>query len=198
MQSDMQPGRQPETESGTPPTMKKNILKYGLISGAVIVLIPVISELFIGTGPESYRMGEIIGYSTMILSLLVIFMAVNEYKKRHPNAPVNGRQILLIGCGISAIAGAMFGLYNWVYVTYLQPDFVDQYFNYYIENIRNSGITQQEIDAQIAELEQQKEMFTNPVVNFAAMFVTVFAIGLIISIVSAFAQSSKKSQLQQA
>ncbi|TQV81433.1 DUF4199 domain-containing protein [Aliikangiella coralliicola] len=178
--------------------MQQKILKYGLISGGVIVLIPVLGSMIIGTGPESYRMGEIIGYSTMILSLLVIFMAVNEYKKNHPDESISAKQIMLIGCGVSAIAGLMFGIYNWIYVTFLVPDFMDQYFNYYIETIRNGGGTQQEIDTQIADLQQQKEMFMNPLVSFFVMFVTVFAIGFIISIVSALAQSSKVKQVNQA
>ena len=171
--------------------MQQNILKYGLISGSIIVLIPVISGWIIGTDPETFRMGEIIGYSTMLLSLLMIFLAVNEYKKNNPDLPLTFAKALLIGLGISAIAGIMFGVYNWVYVTFLEPEFMDQYFNYYIENIRNSGASQSDIDSQIAKLEEEKAFFMNPFVSFFAMFITVFGIGLIISLVSAFSQSTK-------
>lgn len=172
--------------------MQQNILKYGLISGSIIVLIPVISGWIIGTDPETFRMGEIIGYSTMLLSLLLIFLAVNEYKKTNPEMILSFGKVFLIGLGISTIAGVMFGIYNWVYVTFLEPEFMDQYFNYYIENIRNSGAPQADIDSQIAKLEQEKEIFMNPFVSFFAMFVSVFGIGLIISLVSAFSQSSKQ------
>ncbi|MCW8880634.1 MAG: DUF4199 domain-containing protein [Kangiellaceae bacterium] len=172
--------------------MQQNILKYGLISGSIIVLIPVISGWIMGTEPETFRMGEIIGYSTMILSLLLIFLAVNEYKKNNPGSFLSFGKVLLIGLGISAIAGVMFGIYNWIYVTFLEPEFMDQYFNYYIENIRNSGASQADIDSQIAKLEQEKEIFMNPFVSFMAMFVSVFGIGLNISLVSAFSQSSKE------
>ncbi|TQV76504.1 DUF4199 domain-containing protein [Aliikangiella marina] len=174
--------------------MQNNIIKYGLIAGTVIVLIPVVAEMFMGRGPETFRIGEIIGYSTMILSLLLIFVAVNNYQKLNPQEVVTFGQIFLIGIGISTIAGVMFGLYNLVYVYYIAPDFMDQYFNYYIENIRNSGAPQAEIEKQIAQLEQEKSFFMSPVVNFSAMFVTVFGIGVIVSLIAGFFQRTKQAQ----
>jgi len=171
--------------------MGNNIIKYGLIAGGVIVGIPVISGWIIGYGPETFKIGEIIGYSTMILSLLIIFLAVNDYQKMHPNEVLSFGRIFLIGLGISAIAGIMFGIYNLVYVYYIAPDFMEQYYGYYIENIRNSGAPAAEIDQQIAQLEQEKEFFMSPVVNFFVMFATVFMIGLIVSVVSGLFQKSK-------
>lgn len=174
--------------------MQNNIIKYGLIAGGVIVLIPVITGWLIGYGPETFKMGEIIGYSTMILSLLLIFLAVNDYQKAHPEEVITFGKILLIGLGISAIAGAMFGIYNLVYVYYIDPNFMEQYYSYYVENIRNSGAPAAEIEQKIAQLESEKEMFMNPVVNFFLMFVTVFMIGVVVSIVSGLFQKSKVQQ----
>ncbi len=171
--------------------MNKYIIKYGIIAGAVVVLISVISGWFLGQDPENFRMGEIIGYSTMVLSLLLIFLAVNEYKQKNPHTQLSFGQAFIIGIGISAIAGIIFGIYNWVYVSYLAPDFMDNYFNYYIENIKNSGEPQAQIEAQIAKLNEEKAFFMNPLVSFVAMFMSVFGIGLIISLVSAAAQRSK-------
>ncbi len=36
--------------------MKSNILKYGLIAGTIIVMIPVITGLIIGYGPDILRL----------------------------------------------------------------------------------------------------------------------------------------------
>lgn len=112
--------------------MRSNILKFGLIAGAIIVMIPVITGMIIGYGPETYKVGEIIGYSTMILSLSIIFLAVREYKKNHPNEVVGFIRIVSIGAGISFIAGIMFGVYNVIYVTYIHPDFMQEYYSYYL------------------------------------------------------------------
>lgn len=176
--------------------MKNHIFKFGLIAGTVIVAIPVISGFIIGYGPDSFKMGEIIGYSTMILSLLVIFLASKEYQKQHPTEEVGFARIFTLGVGISAIAGLMFGIYNVVYVTYISPEFMQQYYEYYLQGIRDSGAAAEEITAQIAKIESEKAMFMNPMVNFLLMFVTVFFIGLVISIVSGLFQRDRK--LQQA
>lgn len=172
--------------------MKSLIIKYGVIAGLIIVAIPSIGTLMMGTGPETYQTGEIIGYSTMILSLLLIFLAVREFKQ-HTTQPVCFAKILKIGLGVTVIASLMFGLYNVIYATYIEPEFMDNYFNYYIENIRQSGQSEDVIAAQITQLEKDKAFFMNPLVNFSAMFFSVFIVGLIISIVSAISQSDKKS-----
>ena len=174
--------------------MQTNIIKYGLVAGGIIVMIPVITGWLIGHGPETFEIGAIIGYSTIILSLLLIFIAVNDYQKKHPNEEIGFKKIFLIGAGISAIAGIMFGLYNLVYVYYIAPDFMDVYYGHYMEDVRNSGATATEIELKISQLEQEKEMFKSPVINFLMMFITVFVVGLIVSVVSGLFQKSKLQQ----
>lgn len=171
--------------------MKNNIIKFGLIAGTIVVAIPYISGLIIGYGPETYKVGEIIGYTTMVVSLLLIFFAVNEYKKKHPDERLGFFKVFFIGAGISLIAGIMFGIYNLVYVTYIDPGFMTQYYDYYVNNIRNSGADAAQIEMQISQLEQQKEMFMNPLFNFFVMFATVFVIGSVIAVVAGLFQSEK-------
>ena len=175
--------------------MRKNIIKYGLISGSIVVGIPTLAGLIIGHGPETFKIGEIIGYSTMILSMLIIFLAANEYQKQNTQKNVGFKQIFAIGIGISFIAGAMFGVYNVIYVTYIAPEFMDQYYQYYTDNIKNSGAPAAEISQQIKQIESEKEMFMNPLVNFLVMFATVFVIGLIVSVISGFFQRDKNTQV---
>lgn len=174
--------------------MQNNIIKYGLIAGGVIVLIPVVAGLIMGYEPDTFKMGEIIGYSTMILSLLLIFLAVNDYQKTHPDEVVTFGKILLIGLGISAIAGIMFGIYNVVHVLYIDPEFMEKYYSYYVDQIRNSGAPAAEIDQKIAQLESEKDLFMSPTINFFLMFITVFVIGVVVSLVSAFFQRSRVQQ----
>ena len=174
--------------------MRINILKYGLIAGSIVVLIPVIAGLIMGYGPETFKMGEIIGYSTMVLSLMMIFFAVNEYQKKHPTELIGFAKIFTIGAGISLIAGIMFGIYNLIYVAYISPDFMDQYYAYYVETIKNSGASAESIEQQVRKLEEEKELFMDPKVNFFVMFMTVFVIGLVVSTASGLFQKDKNRQ----
>jgi hypothetical protein len=171
--------------------MKQSILKYGLIAGIIIVAIPSISGLIMGYGEDTFATGEVVGYSAMIFSLMLIFVAAKKYQEANPNETIGFKKIFLLGTGISLIAGIMFGLYNVIYVLYIDPDFMEKYYQYSINNIRSSGIPIEAADLKIAEIESQKEMFMNPILNFFLMFFTVFFIGLIVSVISGLFQRDK-------
>ena len=171
--------------------MKQIILKYGLIAGFIIVAIPSISGMIMGYGEDTFATGEVIGYSTMVFSLMMIFVAAKKYQQANPDEIIGFKQIFLLGSGISLIAGTMFGIYNVIYVLYIDPEFMQKYYDYSINNIRNSGIPAEVVEQQIAEIESQKKMFMNPWVNFFLMFITVFFIGLIVSVISGLFQRDK-------
>lgn len=169
--------------------MQKLSIKWGLIAGTIMVGIPFISYLLMGGGPETFKLGEIIGYATIICSLLLIYVAVNEYRLLQANQQISFVNGLAVGLLVSTLAATMFGIYNVIYVELLEPGFMDQYYNYYIEQISNSGKPQVEIDQQIQAFEQEKQMFMNVYLQFFLMFITVFVIGLIVSLFCAGVQS---------
>ena len=173
--------------------MKQITIKWGMISGLIMVGIPMITYLLIGGGPETYRVGELIGYATIVLSLLLIFIAINEVRKLQPEQRIGFGKGLAIGLLVSAMAGSLFGIYNWIYMSFLEPEFLDQYYNYYIDQLRESKQAEAEIEQQILGFEQQRAMFSNPLFQFVVMFFTVFAIGVIVSIFCAGVQSKIKS-----
>ena len=173
--------------------MKQITIKWGMISGLIMVGIPMITYLLIGGGPETYRVGELIGYATIVLSLLLIFIAINEVRKLQPEQRIGFGKGLAIGLLVSAMAGSLFGIYNWIYISFLEPEFLDQYYNYYIDQLRESKQAEAEIEQQILGFEQQRAMFSNPLFQFVVMFFTVFAIGVIVSIFCAGVQSKIKS-----
>ena len=164
-------------------------IKWGTIAGLLMVGVPLLTYLLIGGGPETFEVGEVIGYATIILSLLLIFMAINEFRRLQPDQRVGFAQGLAIGLLISAIAGSLFGVYNWVYVEFLQPDFLDQYYNHAIEQLRQSGQTEADIQRQIESFEREKALFMNPAIQFLLMFLTVFVIGLVVTLFCAAIQS---------
>ncbi len=164
--------------------MKSSIIKYGLISGTVLVAILLSSSFFLEQGPEDYKLSEIVGYSAIVLSLMLILVAQHEYSKQL-TSPLKYGQALIIGLAISTIAGIAFGLYNLVYISFINPEFMEQYYSYYIENIRNSGASDEQIEATIAKLNSEKEMWMSPGIQFIGMFMTVFVVGLVVSLISA-------------
>jgi len=167
------------------------ILKFGLLSGGIIVLIPLISGFFMGYGAETFAIAEVIGYVNMVLSLSLIFFGMQSYKSTYVNGYVGFNTLFRIGLGISFIAGVMFGFYNVVHVIVIDPEFMERYYAYSISNIQSAEMSQALIDQKVAEMEEQKAMFMNPLVNFLAMFTTVFVIGLLVTVFSGLIQRDK-------
>jgi len=176
--------------------MKKTVLTFGLISGAIsaatmLATIPIADKLGCGKG-------EILGYSVMVLSALMVFFGVRSYRE---NAG-NGR--LTFGCGfavgilITLISSACY-VATWELVYYkLMPDFADKYAAHMAERAKASGASQEKIDEQVRQAKQFKRMYDNPTINVGITFMEVFPVGLVVTLVSAGILRKKESAVQAA
>ena len=81
------------------------------------------------------------------------------------------------------IPSIAFGLYNLFYIEVLDPSFMDNYYQYTIEEYKAS-MEPAEFEAMKAKMESEKEMFQNTFLQFFLMFITVFVIGFIVSLIS--------------
>lgn len=170
--------------------MSNLISKYGCINGLILFIGFFASHLLLGDGPENFDTGEITGYSIMLLSSCVIVLGIRKYKLQ------NDQQLpflsgIYVGLGISAIASACFALYNLIYLKWLNPDFTATYMVYTEQQIKNSGKAEEIIQQQLAELNQYAEFMSNDYLQSLVMFITVFLIGIVFTVVSSAAMRTK-------
>ncbi len=59
------------------------------------------------------------------------------------------------------------------------------YYQYSLEQLKLSGQSQTEIDLQIKEMEEFKELYKSPIVQIGVTFFEIFPVRLLISIISA-------------
>ena len=62
--------------------MKKIVLKYGTIASIIVVGIPAVSMVFTGSGRDSFDMGEVIGYSSMIVAMGLVYFAMRYFRDK--------------------------------------------------------------------------------------------------------------------
>jgi hypothetical protein len=175
--------------------MKKTVLTFGLISGAISSLMMVATIPFadkIGFG-HSY----IVGYTTIVLSLLLVFFGIRSYRDNVGNGQITFKKAFAVGISITLIS-CIFYVVTWeiLYFNFL-PDFMDKYGAYMIEKLKASGAGPAAIQAQIEQVKKYKEIEDNPFLNAAMTFIEPFPVGLAITLISA-AVLRKKAQSQPA
>lgn len=173
--------------------MKNTILKNGLWATVVIVIPTFIAWLVIdGVTPEAYFINEVIGYSSILLAMIFVFLGVKKCRDEHLDGHISFGQALKIGVFITIIPSLAFGAYNILYTEVLDPQMVENYFNVMLEKER-AVLSATEFAAKKTEMEAQAEMFNNPFIQFFVMFMTVFIIGFIVTLISALFLKKEKT-----
>ena len=169
--------------------MKATIKKYGLYGAGTLIVLSFLSW-FIGKGMEmDFGTQEVIGYTTIVVALSFVFFGIRHYRDRENKGVVSFGQALKIGLWISLITGLAFGLLDIIY-KFIYPDFTTEYYDAMVEQVK-ATVPAEEIDAKLEEMESQREFFSNPVLSFLVMTLTVFVIGFIISLLSSLVLQRK-------
>lgn len=167
--------------------MKKSTITYGIIAGAVMAVISLVSFSAWGKSMD-FDLGEIVGYSSMILSLLAVFLGIRHYRDKHNNGALQFKEGFKIGLSITVVAGVVFAIYVYFFYTEVAPDFMVRYQEFYVEKIQKSKLPAQEKKQQIDQLKKAMHdpLYSNWFFQSFLMFATVFLIGLLITIIAAF------------
>jgi small-conductance mechanosensitive channel len=170
--------------------MQKIVLRYGLYAMLFIVALSAL-EFFVLNDLLSASLQEVMGYLTMLLSMVFVFLGMRQYRDKWNNGQLSFGQGLKVGILIVLIPSVAFGLFDLLYTEVLHPGWVDEYYAKYIDRIKASTPPAQ-LEAALQKANDQKEMFSNPLLQFLLMSATVFIIGLIVTIISALTLRRRK------
>lgn len=163
--------------------MKKYILRYGIIASLLLIGIIAVSFAFQSGDEPNYSMGEIIGYVAMIVSLSTIFVAIKRYRDYEQQGLISFGKALKIGVMISLMVAGVFVVFDALYITVIEPDWTANYQQYTVEEMQAAGASSEAIE-QMNDQFKAYEGVTGVVFIQVVMFITVFVIGLLISLIS--------------
>ena len=162
--------------------MKRTVLTFGLLSGAVSSLMMLLTIPF--HDRFGYDRLELIGFTTIVASCLLIFFGIRSYRDHVAGALTFGRAFT-VGILITVVSCICY-VATWQVVSRTwTPDFMDKYGAHLIERAKASGASQQEIDAKVQEVATFKRLYANPLFNIAFTFMEPFPIGLGVTLISA-------------
>lgn len=163
--------------------MKKIVLTFGLISGAILAAMIVLMVPSWGKG--DFDKGEIVGYSTMVLAFLLVFFGIRTYREDIGGGVITFGKAFQVGICITLISCAVYVI-SWEIVFFnFIPDFADKYAAHLIEKMRKEGATDVLIAETAKKMAEFKELYKNPLINAGMTFLEAFPIGLIVTLLSA-------------
>ena len=174
--------------------MKKTVLTFGLISGAII------SAMMLATVPFIHRIGfnrgMVIGYTTMVLAFLLVFFGIRSYRENYGDGRISFARALGVGLLIMLITCACYVI-TWEIIYFnILPDFADTYAAHLIDNSRKNGASEAELARQMEEVKKFKEMYNNIFFNVAMTFLEPLPVGLVMTLISALILRKHKKEKQ--
>ena len=163
--------------------MKKTVLTFGLIGGAVIAAMMFATLPF--HDKIGFDKGVIVGYTSMILAFMLVFFGIRSYRENVSDGHITFGRAFAVGILITLITCACYVVaWEIIYFKFM-PDFADKYASYVIAKARAAGASQQVIDGQLQQMKSLKAMLDNPLINAAMTFTEPFPVGLIVTLISA-------------
>jgi ABC-type xylose transport system permease subunit len=171
--------------------MRKIVLTFGLIAAGILSVMMLITMLW---SKIDFDNGEVIGYTTMVVAFLMIYFGIRSYRDNVAGGSLRFGRAFKVGFLIMLIGVAGY-VATWEVIYYkFAPDFADKYAAHAVAKAKSSGKS----DAEVAELSKQmaafQESYQNPLVNVAYTTLEPLPVGLVLTLVSAFALSRKRRE----
>jgi hypothetical protein len=163
--------------------MKKTVLTFGLISGAITTVMMVAAASFYDK--IGFDKGAILGYTTIVLSAMLIFFGVRSYRENVADGRLSFTRGFAVGILITLLSNVCYvATWEVLYFKFM-PDFADKYAAHMIESAKASGASPEKIEKTAQEARHFKEEYKKPAFNVAMTFLEVFPIGLGVTLLSA-------------
>ncbi len=165
--------------------MKRITLFYGITTGLFLIIVMILL-IPIWADNNDFKTGEIIGYVVIFLACFIILMGIRKYGKSTIDGKLSFGNGFLVGFLITVVASTIYAIGWMIYSNYINPEFMESYYTYSIEQLRESELPPEELEEKLLEMEQFKEYYQEPIIQFAFTVLEVFPIGLIFSIIGGF------------
>jgi len=170
--------------------MRKIVLTFGLISGAILAVMMVLAMLF--QDHIGIDKGLVVGYTSMVIAFLMVYFGTRAYRDNVAGGKVRFGQAFKVGLLITLIATACY-VATWQVIYYkFMPDFFDKYAAAEATMMQQRGASAETIAKATKQMADYKEAYKNPLVNIAMTSIEPLPVGLLFTLVSAGLLSRKR------
>ena len=172
--------------------MKRIVLIFGSIAGVIV------GGMFLATWPLhengilTPENGMLVGYTTMVIGLSLIFFGVKSYRDNHLHGVISFGKALVLGLCISFVAAIIYALTWEIMYNTIASDYLKEWADYSIEKMKKAGASSEEILAEKKEMADMFEWYKNPILRFGMTMAEILPVGIFISLICAALLRKKK------
>jgi len=170
----------------------KRLLLHGVIAESINILWWLVFDQFL---QEDFALGEILGYSAMLVALSTVFIGIKEYRDNKLEGVISFKKAFLYGLKIVLIASFVYVIGWEAYYPIFQQDFSESYIQNLEKKYEDSDLTQVEIDTKINEAQTMMEDYKNPIYRMPITFLEIFPVGLLVTIIASLILMKKPDHL---
>ena len=163
--------------------MKKNVWKYGLLSGLVLALTMAVTVPFEHHIKASY--GMVVGYTTMVLSFLIVFVGVKRYRDTECGGSITFGRAFAAGALMMLISCVCYVAMWEALAATVEKNFAHDYAAGMVKQAQDSGLQGAAMEAKIAEAHKFEVMYSNPLYRMSMTLLEPLPVGLVMALVTA-------------
>lgn len=157
-------------------------IKFGLIAGAVYVLLILIRYLFFNSNPMVFTGAIFVSY----LIVLFFYVQAAMAKRKELGGYASIKELFTTVFMVVLISEIFYAVFNYVYLNFIDPEFYTHYLQSTVEYMRSNGVNAEILNVQIEKLQDQREQMksiSNNLLGLATWVIIDSIIGLIICLV---------------
>lgn len=172
-------------------TQKASVKKIALNYGILLALISIVLNVFSWVTNNHIDMPWWLQLTGLLIMIAVIVYGLKAFKSENEGF-LSLTEAIKVGLAISLISGIISSIYNYIFATYIEPEYVSQVLDFKMEEIisENPEMT----EAQINMTMDMMEKFSSPMIGFAVAIIISLFLGFIISLISGMILKQKRPE----
>jgi len=165
--------------------MKKIVLIYGSIAGLIVGGMLLATMPLYQNGILDHEHGLLIGYTSMVISLSLVFFGVKSYRDKYLSGVITFGKAVAVGLLISLVAAVLYALAWEICYHTVASGYVDHMVTSHLEKLKQEGASVEKIEAERVEMEEFKIMYENFIIRFGMTLMEILPVGVVITLISA-------------
>ena len=165
--------------------MKKNVWKYGLLSGLALAVMVAATVPFEHQHHTDESVSMAVGYTIMVLSFLIVFVGVKHYRDTECGGLITFRRALATGVLMMLLTCACYVAMWEVLIATVEKNFAHDYTAGLVKRAQASGLQGAALEAKVAEARKFEVMYSNPLYRMSLTLLEPLPVGIVMALVTA-------------